>query len=152
MPILEILTHPDERLYKVANKVTDFSYVCSHLVPDAYDTMIAGDGMGIAATQLGMNQSFFIIDFQRPNSACMVFINPLIQELSQTKSTMTENCLSLPDAVKVERPSNIIVTFFDCAETQHTLAASGLLSRCIQHEMDHLIGITMHNYTIGIEE
>jgi len=153
MAILEIITHPDPRLYKVSNKVTDFSYVCSNLVPDVYETMISADGIGIAATQVGINQSFFVIDLQGPTDVCMVFINPIITKLSEAKSTMLEGCLSLPGVeANIERPSSVHVTFFDCSEIKYTLEADGLLSKCIQHETDHLLGITMHNYTIGIED
>lgn len=107
---------------------------------EMFETMIAADGVGLAAPQIGVSERFFVVisddDVRR------VFVNPQIISTSNDLSDYDEGCLSLPGfSETIKRPSKVKVQALDENGKPFTLEADGLLARIIQHENDHLDGI-----------
>ena len=101
-------------------------------------------GIGLAAPQVGINKEILVIDLDLENSTTppIVLINPEITEFSASIETYEEGCLSIPGVyLNVIRPSTIKVNYRDEMGRPKKLNTEGLLSRCIQHEMDHLKGV-----------
>jgi len=108
-----------------------------------YKFMKENKGMGLAANQVGLRESVFVmeVDGKRYN----VF-NPTIVELSDETDTMEEGCLSFPDrTATVERYTKIAVQYHDENGLLVDQTLDGMAARCFQHEYDHLRGITMFN-------
>ena len=143
MAILPILNVPDPRLKKVALPVAEVDGEIKTFLKDMLDTMYHDDGVGLAATQVGVSKRIIVIDFKdqtTPKPLCMV--NPEIVWTSQEKRFFQEGCLSVPDQwADVERFAEVKVRYLD--EMGHTqeLHARETLSSCVQHEIDHLNGI-----------
>lgn len=137
--ILPILIEPDARLHKACRPLTEISDETDKLLDDMYETMVAGDGIGIAAPQLGKNIQVAIValeDIQR-----FEMINPEIIASSGSNIDV-EGCLSIPGRFgTVERAEEITVRFFDRDGEEVEVDASGYLARAFQHEIDHLHGI-----------
>jgi peptide deformylase len=96
---------------------------------------------GLAAIQLGMPLNVFLVR-EAKNDSFQVFINPTIEFLGEAKDIRAESCLSVPGVVgDVERFKRIRVTFLNRTGTEQRVAYDGYLSRAIQHEYDHLLGI-----------
>ncbi len=113
-------------------------------------TMYGNRGIGLAAPQVGALLRVFVADVEWPEkgheeSQAYVFINPAIVSVSSSKGIAKEGCLSFPGAplVKVERHHQVMVHALDLEGEPFQLAAEGLLAVCIQHEYDHLEGITL---------
>ncbi|MBQ9205596.1 MAG: peptide deformylase [Treponema sp.] len=107
---------------------------------EMFETMLAADGVGLAAPQIGVAKRYFVIisddDVRR------VFINPQIISTSNDLCDYDEGCLSLPGFNEtIKRPSKVTVQALNEFGKPFTLAADGLLARIIQHENDHLEGI-----------
>lgn len=107
---------------------------------EMFETMLAADGVGLAAPQIGVSERYFVIiaddDVRR------VFINPHIISTSSDLCDYDEGCLSLPGFNEtIKRPSKVTVQALDENGRPFTLNADGLLARVIQHENDHLDGI-----------
>ena len=113
------------------------------LVPRMFAAMYAAPGVGLAATQVGVPLRMAIVDVTPDNKKQpLVLINPEILALSDDSVEYDEGCLSLPNMyATVLRPSRVKLRYLDEAGTRHDLEADGLLSRCIQHEIDHLDGV-----------
>lgn len=108
------------------------------LATNLYDTMVAGNGIGIAAPQCGLPYRVFVM---RTEPTFAVF-NPTIVWASPEFSEMEEGCLSFPGlGIKVKRPAEIRARFNDPDGAVVTKRFSGLTARCFQHELDHLNGI-----------
>ncbi|MGH7057916.1 MAG: peptide deformylase [Acetobacteraceae bacterium] len=113
------------------------------LIPRMLATMYHAPGIGLAAPQIGVGLAFTVIDLM-PNDKAAPFavINPEIIEKSAELATREEGCLSLPGQyADVTRPARVKVRYRDVAGAVHEIAADGLLSACLQHEIDHLNGI-----------
>lgn len=115
-------------------------------IKDMFETMYNAHGMGLAANQVGINQSFFIADLSSvkgfENSKPMVYINPVIINYSNDEIVMEEGCLSLPDLrLEIKRPAEVVLEYQDISLKKHKITADDILSRVIQHETDHLNGI-----------
>ncbi|MBV8031055.1 MAG: peptide deformylase [Betaproteobacteria bacterium] len=140
MATLNILRYPDARLHKVAAPVTVFDESLKKLVADMAETMYAAPGIGLAATQVDVHKQIIVVDVSDRRDSLIVLVNPEILE-STGVSDIEEGCLSLPGIYElVERAERVKVRAFDQNGTAFTLEAQGLLSVCIQHEMDHLKG------------
>lgn len=101
--------------------------------------MLAHEGIGVAANQVGFDRR--VIAVQLKNHDPMVMFNPEIIDHSGTY-TDQEGCLSFPDLfIKVERFQNVTVKYVDKTNNTCTIALSGIDSKCVQHEIDHLDGI-----------
>ena len=146
MALLTILNYPDPRLHTVAKPVTTFDTNLKRLVQDMQETMYAAPGIGLAATQVNQHVQLIVIDTSKEQNDLLVLINPKIVSQSGTQ-TYEEGCLSVPGIYEtVTRAEQIKVQAQDVDGKQFTLDADGLLSVCIQHEMDHLKGKVFVEY------
>lgn len=146
MAILKILQYPDDRLHKVAARVETVMDDTRKLIQNMAETMYAAPGVGLAATQVDVHQRILVADTSEKGNQLMVFINPEIISKSGS-SELEEGCLSVPGIYeKVNRYENITVQALNEKGEIFSLDASGLLSVCIQHEMDHLDGKVFVEY------
>lgn len=104
-------------------------------------TMHRQNGIGLSANQVGQTQRVFVMRYSRQDLVCW---NPKIQWHSDDMFSMVEGCLSFPGAVcEITRPNRVKVLYYDGAGILRQHFMSGIESRCFQHELDHLNGITM---------
>jgi peptide deformylase len=105
------------------------------------ETMYDAPGVGLAATQVDVHERIIVIDVSEDQNQLMVFINPELVWASPEKKSWREGCLSVPEFYdEVERPDQIQVKALDIHGKSFEIKADGLLSVCLQHEMDHLLG------------
>lgn len=140
MSILPILQYPDERLHKVAKKVESINGALQKLISDMAETMYAAPGIGLAATQVDVHLQLIVIDVSETHDDLLVLINPELLA-SEGENKFEEGCLSVPGIYdKVNRFEKIEVRALNAQGEEFILKTEGLLSVCIQHEMDHLQG------------
>ena len=153
MAIRTIVKEGDPILNKVCRPVTKFDDRLATLLDDMRETMIAADGIGLAGPQVGMLRRLFVVwdttdapeeipeDYEYK---FIDFVNPEILAVSEEEETSYEGCLSFPGHNgAVTRPEAIKVRAQDRNGEWFELEADGLLARCIQHENDHLDGVTI---------
>lgn len=146
MALLNVLRFPDERLRLQASEITSFDAPLQQLIDDMMETMYDQQGVGLAATQINVQQRLICIDVSTSRDEPLVLINPVISQ-SQGLVVNEEGCLSVPGTyASVERAETIQVTALDRHGEAITLDADGLLAICIQHEIDHLNGILFIDY------
>ena len=144
MTILKILTIPDPRLKHKSSNIEVFDEKLKKIVRDMYETLYAsGNGIGLAAPQVDIRKRIVVVDLKEDGkSSPITFINPKIIKLSDEKFINQEGCLSVPEYyANVERAKEVEVEWFDDLGKNNKKKLSGLLSICIQHEIDHLDGI-----------
>ena len=147
MAKLDILRYPDPRLHTVAKPVKEVDGRVRRLVDDMLETMYAADGVGLAATQVDVHERVIVIDTSETRDDPWVLINPEIVERSEEMSFSDEGCLSVPQIYdKVKRHARVTVRAMDRSGEWRELEAEGLLSTCVQHEMDHLLGKVFVEY------
>ena len=147
MAILQILEFPDPRLRKIAAPVTIFDDNLGVLIEDLLATMYEAQGIGLAATQVNIHQRFLVIDVSEEKDNPQVFINPSFEVIENELSEYDEGCLSVPGFYEtVSRPRVIKVVAQDRAGEKFEIKAEGLMSTCIQHEIDHLNGKLFVDY------
>lgn len=152
MAILNILRYPDARLHKVALPVTVFDEPLRALVRDMTETMYAAPGVGLAATQVDVHRQVIVVDVSERRDSPVVLVNPEVVEASGV-SDIEEGCLSVPGIYEtVERAERVRVRAYDQHGKSLTLEAQGLLSVCIQHEMDHLRGKVFVEYLSPLKQ
>lgn len=152
MPLLNILRYPDARLHKVAAPVTVFDEPLKRLVRDMAETMYAAPGIGLAATQVDVHKQVIVLDVSERRDSLVVLVNPEIVEATGI-SDIEEGCLSVPGVYDiVERAERVKVRAYDQNGNSFTLEAQGLLSVCIQHEMDHLQGKVFVEYLSQLKQ
>ncbi len=144
--IRQVLTYPDPVLKKVSRDVSTFDEELHTLLDDMCDTMLAENGIGLAAIQIGVDLNVLVIllpreeDDQQHREDVFEIINPKITAKSG-KEIYREGCLSIPEYYdEVERAAEVTVEYLDRTGTPQTLQADGLLAIAVQHEMDHLSG------------
>ena len=144
MTILKILTIPDPRLKHKSSDIEVFDKELKKTVKDMYETLYSsGNGIGLAAPQVDIRKRIVVIDLNEDGkSSPITFINPKIIKFSDEKFINQEGCLSVPEYyADVERAKEVEVEWFDDSGVKYKKKLSGLLSICIQHEIDHLDGI-----------
>ncbi|MDG2249215.1 MAG: peptide deformylase [Gammaproteobacteria bacterium] len=147
MAILQILEFPDPRLRKIAAPVTIFDDNLGVLIEDLLATMYEAQGIGLAATQVNIHQRFLVIDVSEEKDNPQVFINPSFEVIENELSEYDEGCLSVPGFYEtVSRPRVIKVVAQNRAGEKFEIKAEGLMSTCIQHEIDHLNGKLFVDY------
>jgi peptide deformylase len=147
MAILQILEFPDPRLRKIAAPVTIFDDNLGVLIEDLLATMYEAQGIGLAATQVNIHQRFLVIDVSEEKDNPQVFINPSFEVIENELSEYDEGCLSVPGFYEtVSRPRVIKVVAQDKVGEKFEIEAEGLMSTCIQHEIDHLNGKLFVDY------
>ncbi|HXZ53509.1 MAG TPA: peptide deformylase [Burkholderiales bacterium] len=152
MALLSILRYPDARLHKTAASVTVFDDGLKKLVADMTETMYAAPGIGLAATQVDVHKQVIVIDVSERRDSLIVLVNPEILDATG-QSDIEEGCLSVPGIYEmVERAERVKVRAYDQNGVSFTLEAQGLLSVCIQHEMDHLEGKVFVDYLSQLKQ
>jgi len=152
MALLPLLHYPDPRLHKVAAPVKQVDETIRKLIDDMAETMYAAPGIGLAATQVDVHQRIIIVDTSENGNQLQVFINPEIIS-SSGEAEREEGCLSVPGIYdRVVRADAIKVQAWNKQGELFTLEAEGLLSTCIQHEMDHLPGKVFVEYLSQLKQ
>ncbi|MBE7559216.1 peptide deformylase [bacterium] len=140
MALLKITLCGEPVLRQRAKAVHKVTREVRKLAADMLETMRDSRGIGLAAPQVGVLKRLFVAEV--PEHPAMLFIDPEIVFMGSETSAYKEGCLSIPGFEgEVVRPERIIVQALDEKGERFQLEASGLLSRCIQHEIDHLDGI-----------
>ncbi|MGI6080448.1 MAG: peptide deformylase [Candidatus Avilachnospira sp.] len=138
MALRTIRTEGDPVLYKVCKPVKEMTQRTAELIEDMFETMYDGNGVGLAANQVGILKQIVVIDVDDGNR--YVLINPEIIE-TEGSQTGQEGCLSVPDmSGTVTRPEKVKVRAYDENMKEYELTGEGLLARAICHECDHLKG------------
>jgi peptide deformylase len=146
MPVLNVLTFPDERLRTVAKPVEKVDATIQTLVKDMFETMKDEKGIGLAATQVDVHKRVVVMDVSEEQNDPYVFINPVIVEKSGS-TVSEEGCLSVPNNyAKVDRAEKVKVQALNEKGEEFELEAEGLFAICIQHELDHLQGKLFVDY------
>ena len=146
MSVYKVLTFPDPFLKITANSVIKFDDDLRSKAEIMINTMYKNAGIGLAATQVGLNRRLFVMDVyyskESPESERdpQTVVNPVIVEKSD-EQIMEEGCLSVPDfRAEVKRFGKIKLQYKDLDGKDHEIEAEGILAVCIQHEIDHLNG------------
>jgi peptide deformylase len=157
MAVLPLVIAPDPRLKKVSEpvRIEQINDELRRFMDDLLETMYVSHGLGLAAVQVGVHKRILAMDISQgsirydgthnpdaqPDPIFM--INPEIVWKSDEKFMFEEGCLSFPaQFAKVERPAKVRVKFYDYYGTEREMAFEQLASVCVQHEIDHLNGIT----------
>ena len=143
MSIQDIITVPDEILKKTSKPIEKIGINEKNLVKNLLETMYHYNGIGLAAVQVGILKRILVIDVSNKDEKKnpLVFINPKIKNLSSMTSVYEEGCLSIPDTfIEIERPKICNVEYIDINGKVQNLECDGLLSTCLQHEINHLDG------------
>ncbi len=149
MSIRKIVTEPDPILKQISKNVDKVGKEEQKLMDDMLETMYQADGIGLAAVQVGILKRIIVMDISKDENKKepMYFVNPIIKNKSKENSTMSEGCLSVPSQfIEVSRPSRCEVEYLDYNGDKKILNAKGLLATCIQHEIEHLDGLTIISY------
>jgi peptide deformylase len=141
--LLPILYVPDPKLRAKAKPVAPGDDRIPALAERMLATMYKAPGIGLAAPQVGELLRLVVIDVHpddKPDP--MVLVNPEIVGASKDLATREEGCLSLPNQfAEVTRPAVVKVRWTDLSGARREMEAEGLLSACVQHEIDHLDGV-----------
>ncbi len=149
MTILTILIAPDPRLKAKAKKVDVVDANTLKLMDDMVETMHSAHGIGLAAPQVGISKRVIVVDISKPDekSNPIRMANPEIIWSSEEDELREEGCLSLPDQyADVLRPKNVRVRYIDHENEIREIDTEGILSVCVQHEIDHLEGTLFVDY------
>ena len=147
MAILNILRFPDPRLHTVAKPVLQVDERIRSLVDSMLETMYAAEGVGLAATQVDVHERVVVIDVSEQRDGPLVLINPELIAKSDEMIQGDEGCLSVPTIYdQVQRHARVTVRALDRQGESFEMDVDGLLSVCVQHEMDHLIGKVFVEY------
>lgn len=144
MALLPIITAPDPRLRVKSEPVETVDDDLRRLLDDMLETMYDAPGVGLSAIQVGVPKRVMVVDCASDDAAPepIHLVNPVIREASPDMRAYEEGCLSLPEQyAEVERHDRITVDYLDREGRAQTLEADGLLSTCIQHELDHFDGV-----------
>ncbi len=160
MTILPLVLSPDPLLKIISKSVEKVDDELRKLMDNMVKTMYAEGGIGLAAVQVGVLKRVLVIDIDyeeddhdHDHGSCggvhvkntnpFYFVNPEIVEKSKELSSFNEGCLSFPGArAEVKRPSEVRVKFLDYYGKEQSMNLDGIMATCIQHEIDHLNGVT----------
>ena len=146
MALLEILTVPNPLLKRKSEKVEKIDDALRKTLDDMLETMYEAPGVGLAAPQVGLLKRMVVIDVSPENAPKNPYkmINPVIVSHSDETVMHDEGCLSVPGiSCEIERWSWVKVKCFDENFNEVIREGDGLFGRCMQHEIDHLDGITL---------
>ena len=145
MAILDVVTYPQATLRKMSEPITEISQDIRDLIRDMRETMYSSRGIGLAAPQVGVNQKVIVVDvtIYQPEQKPFALINPEIVS-GEGEVESTEGCLSVPDVLEtVKRKEKVTVRGLNEEGEQVEIEATGMLAICLQHEIDHLNGMTI---------
>lgn len=152
MAILQIIHYPDPRLHKVAAPVAAVDESIRKLARDMAETMYSAPGVGLAATQVDVHKQVIVIDISEAHDQLLVLINPKTVD-SRGKADCEEGCLSVPGIFeKVSRAEWVKVRALNIDGKTFEIESDGLLSVCMQHEMDHLKGKVFVEYLSQLKQ
>ena len=143
MTVKKLITVPDEILRKNSKPVEKISNNEKKLIKDLFETMYHHKGIGLAAIQIGIPKRIIVLDVSQKDEIKkpLCFINPAVKNISKEKSKYEEGCLSIPNTfIEIERPKTCIIEYVDIYGKKKQIECEGLLSTCIQHEINHLDG------------
>ena len=143
MSVKDIITVPNDVLKKISEPIVSVGVNEKKLINDLFETMYNSKGIGLAAVQVGILKRVLVIDVSSKDEKKnpMSFINPVIKNLSDETSVYEEGCLSIPETfIEIERPKICEVEYIDLNGKKKTIKCEGLLSTCLQHEINHLDG------------
>lgn len=158
MTVLPIVIAPDDRLLICSQEVEKVDDNVTKLLNDMLETMHHANGLGLAAVQVGVHKRIFVAEIPQDYTldkydeedehkdyvavgGPYFLINPIITEYSDDVVDFREGCLSVPkQGGEVIRPRRITVESLDYYGNKQIIKARGWLSRCFQHEIDHLNG------------
>ncbi len=143
MAILNIRKYPDAALRKVCSEVKVVDAEVRRLLDDMAMTMYAANGVGLAASQVGLDIRIIVID---TGKGLLKLVNPKITK-SEGHSVFEEGCLSVPDVtVKIKRPAKLVVSALNDSGRPELIKAEGLLAHAFGQEIDHLNGKLIIDY------
>ena len=145
----KIVIEPDPILRRKSENLEKVDDDLRRLLDDMLETMYSAPGIGLAAVQIGILKRLIVIDIskEKEKKNPLFLINPEIISKSKNTSIYEEGCLSLPGHfAEIERPAECQVKYIDYDGKKKEIKANGLLSTCIQHELDHLDGILFIDY------
>ena len=152
MATLKILEFPNPNLRKVAVPVTSFDNDLKRLIDTMFETMYEANGIGLAATQVDVHKRLLVLDVSEERNDPKVFVNPTIDVIESDLADYDEGCLSVPGFYEtVSRPRKIKVSAHDREGSRFEIEANGILSVCIQHEIDHLDGKLFVDYLSALK-
>lgn len=160
---LKLCKFGDPILGKKASKISVFDAALKDRAESMYALMVENEGLGLAGPQAGLLERIFVIDMRcrrsKEEECNMLYdgkkipadlnmplyvINPKVEEIGDYICTAEEGCLSFPGIyIEKTRSEEVRLTYSDLSGNSHTIECSGLFARCIQHENDHLDGITI---------
>ncbi|MGL4280810.1 MAG: peptide deformylase [Albidovulum sp.] len=145
-----ILIHPDPRLKKLCDPVTEVTAELRKAADEMLETMYDAPGVGLAGPQVGLMKRILVMDCVKDPEATprpMVLMNPEITWASETLNTYEEGCLSIPDQyADVTRPAEVKVRWMGLDGKPQEEHFTGLWATCVQHEIDHLNGKLFIDY------
>ena len=149
MALRQILTEPNKILRQKSLSVEMVDKDLQNLMDDMLETMYAAPGIGLAAIQVGIPKRVIVLDIAQKEGTKepIFFVNPEIIQKSKNNLTYEEGCLSVPGQfAEIDRPDKCHIKYLDYYGEKNEIKAEGMLSTCIQHEMDHLEGILFIDY------
>ncbi|MBT6207451.1 MAG: peptide deformylase [Francisellaceae bacterium] len=153
MKKLSLIYFPNPKLKLVATSVDEITDAIRDIAQQMEQIMYSADGVGLAATQVDVQKRIILIDITSNRSAPQCLINPKIISGEGNMKT-PEGCLSFPGIyAKVKRHHDVIVEYRNLDWEIKTMEAKGgLLSACLQHEIDHLDGITFYDHLSSLKQ
>ena len=155
MSVKELITVPDDILRKKSEPLNKVDVNEKKLIKDLFETMYHHNGIGLAAVQVGILKRVIVLDVSKNENEKkpLCFINPQIKKLSEKMSTYEEGCLSIPNTfIEIQRPEICIVSYIDENGDNKEMECDGLLSTCLQHEINHLDGKLIIDYLSKIKK
>ena len=152
MALLNLVIAPNPLLQQKSVPVTKITDNTKKLVINMLETMYYNKGIGLSAVQVGILERIIVVDVKwpdtdKPSNEQYVMINPEIVHISEKQNDYNEGCLSFPsESVNITRPKIIKVKYLNLDGKEEEIEADGLFATCIQHEIDHLNGITISSY------
>lgn len=157
MAVLPIYNCFHPILREKTKKVEEFDENLQRIIQDMFDSMYNADGIGLAANQVGLDISIFVIDEgakdeENPSGNPIVVINPEIISFSDKIVSFQEGCLSIPKVFEsVDRPAEIEVLFYDEKGREHRVVFDKFPARIFQHELDHLNGVLFFDRVLPLK-
>lgn len=170
MTVLPLVYSPNSLLKKISKPVEKVDDELRKLMDDMVQTMYIEEGLGLAAVQVGHLKRVLVMDVDyeheehhhHDHGSCggihvkntnpRYFVNPEILEISEELSSYNEGCLSFPGArAEVTRPQEVRVKFLDYHGKEQVVNLDGIMATCMQHEIDHLNGITFVDHISALK-
>ena len=147
--MLQIVTYPNPVLRRKAETIEEIDDEIRNLIDDMAEAMYQDDGVGLAATQVGISKRLIVID---AGEGFSVLINPELVEKSKEEESMEEGCLSLPEIrLPIKRANRIVVKGLNEKGEPVQYEKEGLMARVYLHEIDHLNGVLIIDHASTVQ-